>query len=337
MDTARFRRPPFMRVLALLCLWFSVNAGAAAREAPARPSEDDEARAYGRRGLDLMMDGDLNAAIEIFHDIQKKDPQSPLGYLLEADAVWWRIYYATANLVDPDVFAATDLPTTPHDCHFGDLLTITIEKSGARIHSGEDVARNYLYQGMAYALRARLEGLRDRDLPTARAGKKMRTSLLKALELDSNLTDAYLGVGIYNYFVDTLSAIVKILRFFIGLPGGSRIEGLKQMQLAAEKGDLTRAEAKFYLAKDFSRPSERQFDRSLQLFHELAREYPHNPLWPMLISSLQCRMGHDQECDSGYRVVYLKTAGKKTEVEQALRRAARQALQRRHPQEQFAE
>lgn len=335
MNNTRFWPSRFIKFLVLL--WVSVAVTQSITAAAARPSEDEEARAEGRRGLDLVMDGDLDGAIEVFRDIQKKDPQSPVGYLLEADAVWWKIYYATANLVDPDVFAATDLPSTPHDAHFGDLLGITISKSDARLRANQEVARNYLYQGMAYALRARLEGLRDRDLPTARAGKKMRSLLLKALELDPSLTDAYLGVGIYNYFVDTLSAIVKILRFFIGLPGGSRVEGLKQMQLAAEKGDLTRAEAKFYLAKDFSRQSERQFDRSLQLFRELAHEYPHNPLWPMLIASLQCRMGHDQECDAGYREVYSKTAGKQGEVDRALRRASRQALQRRHPQEQFAE
>lgn len=335
MNNSRFWPSRLIKILALL--WVSVAVAQSIPADAARPSEDEEARAEGRRGLDLVMDGDLNGAIAAFQEIQKKAPQSPLGYLLEADAVWWKIYYSTANLVDPDVFAATDMPSTPHDAHFQDLLGITMSKSDARIRANQEVARSYLYQGMAYALRARLEGLRDRDLPTARAGKKMRTLLLKALELDPSLTDAYLGVGIYNYFVDTLSAIVKILRFFIGLPGGSRVEGLKQMQFAAEKGDLTRAEAKFYLAKDFSRQNERQFDRSIQLFRELAHEYPNNQLWPMLIASLQCRMGHDRECDAGYREVYSKTADKKGEVDQALRRASRQALQRRHPQEQFLE
>jgi tetratricopeptide (TPR) repeat protein len=307
------------------------------RVALARPSLDEEDRALGRHGLDLMMDGNLDGAIAVFKEIQKQDPESPVGYLLEADATWWRIYYATANLVDPDVFAATDLPTTEYDAHFDDLLNITISKSEARIRSNQEVARSYLYEGMAYALRARLTGLRDKDLPTARAGKKMRKLLLKALELDPNLTDAYLGVGIYNYFVDTLSAIVKILRWLIGLPGGSRLEGLRQMQLAAEKGDLTRAEAKFYLAKDYSRPNERQFERSKQLFRELEREYPHNPLWPLVVSSLYCRMGEAEKCDAGYREVYSCTAEARNEVDKALRRASRQALERRHPQEQFPE
>ncbi len=38
-------------------------------------------------------------------------------------------------------------------------------------------------------------------------------------------------------------------------------EGLKQLQLVAEKGELARGEAKFYLAKDYSRPNEHRAAR----------------------------------------------------------------------------
>jgi tetratricopeptide (TPR) repeat protein len=328
-----WRRPA--KALVLLLLWGAASVSLQAQPGASQLQNDSGLRALGRHGLDLMMDGDLDGAIGVFRGIQVRDPQSPLGYLLEADATWWRIYYSTANLVDPDVFAATDQPTTPYDSHFKDLLNATLSKSEACIRAQQDVARSYLYQGMAYALRARLEGLRDRDLSTARAGKRMRALLLKALQLDPNLTDAYLGVGIYNYFVDTLSAIVKILSWFIGLPGGDRAVGLQQLQLAAEKGELARGEAKFFLAKNYSRSNESRYERSLELFQELARDYPHNPLWLMLIGSLHCRMGHVQECEALYRQVYRRTAGGESEVKQALRRATRKALQRRHPNEKF--
>lgn len=285
----------------------------------------------------MLMDGDIDAAIEMFRQIQQTDPESPLGFVLEADATWWRIYYSTANLIDPDVFAATDLPTTPYDAHFEDLLKVTISKAEARLRARQDGAGSYLYEGFAYALRARLAGLRDKELPTARAGKKMRTLLLTALKLDPNLTDAYLGVGIYNYFVDTLSAIVKIIAWFIRLPGGSRFEGLRQLELCASQGEFARAEAKFYLAKDYSRANEGQYSKSIRLFEEMSREYPHNPLWPMLIGSLHSRIGQREQGEAIYREVYQKTAGKKSAVNQAVHGAARQALERMHPDEMFDE
>ena len=300
-----------------------------------RQASDQDNRQIAARGVNLMMDGDLDGGSAVFQQIQHLDPDSPLGFVLEADVTWWRIYYYSANLIDPDVFDVANMEATPYDSHFDDLDNVAIQKADARIRAHQDLARSHLYMGFAYALRARLEGLHDRDLPTARAGKKMRTHLLKALELDPSLTDAYLGIGIYNYFVDTLSSIVKFLSIFIGLPGGSRTEGLHQLQVCAEKGELVRAEAKFYLAKDYSRANEKQFAKSQRLFGELQEEFPHNPLWPMLIGSLDFRMGNPQKGEETYREVYQRTAGKNSEVDKAVHRAASQALQRLHPEQKF--
>ena len=298
-------------------------------------AQDEDDRHYAVRGVNLMMDGDLDGAVAVFQQIEQKDPDSPLGYVLEADVTWWRIYYISADLIDPDVFDVAHMEATPYDSHFDDVDSVAIHKAEARIHAHEDLARNSLYEGYAYALRARLEGLHDRDLPTARAGKKMRTLLLRALALDSSLVDAYLGVGIYNYFVDTLPGIVKFLSIFIGLPGGSRTEGLRQLQLCAEKGEVGRPEAKFYLAKDFTRASEKQYEKSVRLFGELQEEFPHNPLWPMLIGSLQYRLGRPHKGEEVYREVYQRTAGKNSVVDKAVHQAVSKALERLHPEQKF--
>jgi tetratricopeptide (TPR) repeat protein len=312
----------------------SLVAARPALAGPNRPNEEDD-RHYAGLGVNMMMDGDLDGAVEVFQQIEQKDPASPLGYVLEADVTWWKIYYVSANLIDPDVFDVANMKATPFDSHFEDLDRMAIHKAEARIHLHEDLARSLLYEGFAHALRARLDGLHDRDLPTARAGKKMRTLLLRALELDPSLSDAYLGIGIYNYFVDTLPAIVKILGVFIGLPGGSRTEGLHQLQLCAEKGELGKPEAKFYLAKDYTRANERQYERSMRLFGELQQVFPHNPLWPMLIGSLQYRLGRPQNGEAIYREVYQRTAGRNSEVDKAVHKAASQALERIHPEQQF--
>ena len=171
--------------------------------------------------------------------------------------------------------------------------------------------------------------------PPPAPGRRCARTSSGRLELDPSLTDAYLGIGIYNYFVDTLPGIVKFLSMFIGLPGGSRTEGLRQLQLCAEKGELGRPEAKFYLAKDYSRANERQYEKSVRLFGELQQEFPHNPLWPMLIGSLHYRMGNPQKGEEIYREVYQKTAGKNSEVDKAVHRAASQALERLHPEQKF--
>ncbi len=46
-----------------------------------RPTEEDS-RHYAGRGVSMMMDGDLDGAIVVAQQIQQKDPDSPLGFIL---------------------------------------------------------------------------------------------------------------------------------------------------------------------------------------------------------------------------------------------------------------
>ncbi len=302
---------------------------------PAQESAEKRELETARRGIDLLMNGEPDAAIQVFRSVQESDPSSPLGDLLIADAVWWKIYYASGDLINPDVFDVVNTQSTPYDSQFDTLVDSVIRKAQAKIDAGQNVARNQLYLGMAYGLQARLAGMRGQDLPAARAGKKMRAILLDALAKDPNLNDAYLGVGIYEYFVDTLPAIVKFLRWFIGLPGGDREEGLKHIERTANQGDLARGEAQFYLAKDFSRPFENQYPKSLELFQQLSKDYPRSGLWKILVGSLEIQLGRPAEGEARYREVLNETQGATSESGSAFHRAAVAALRDRHPTENF--
>lgn len=304
---------------------------------PSLRADDHEDRQVAHGGMDILMDGDPNNAIEIFRQIQQSDPQSPLGYLLEAEASWWKIYYATANLLDADLFDVAFVGSTPYDTYFEALINKAVQRSHAQLRSGSKTARSYYYLGMAYALEARLSGLRGDDLTTASAGRKMRANLMNSLQRDPNLADANLGLGIYNFYVDTLPTPLKLLRYLIALPSGNRELGIQELQQAAEKGELTKAEAKFYLAKDFSRDDEKKYGQSLELFDQLATEYPHNPLWQLVSASMRCHLGQTGRCDSLLRKIYLETAGKNSDPDLAVHRAARTALLRQHPNEKFGE
>jgi tetratricopeptide (TPR) repeat protein len=332
------RRWGYVRVLATACaLIFGWNAVGIAQNfgAPEGLVEEQQAEAVTHQGIYQMMDGNLRGAITDFQQVEREDPQSPLGYLLDADANWWKIYYSTANLIDPDVFDVVSSDTTPYDGQFETLVRTSIQKAENRVNAKQDVARSYLYEGMAYALEGRLDGLRAKDLATARAGKKMHSLLLTALSLDPHLTDAYAGLGLYNYFVATLPAIVRMLRFLIGLPGGNREQGIQELYEAAEHGELVRAEAKFYLAKDFTRKSELQFAKSRDLFHQLAQEFPDNPFWKLMVASVNMRMGERNSGEAMYRQILSQTAGGNSIVTQAVHRQVAEALDRLHPGEKF--
>jgi len=41
--------------------------------------------------MTLLMNGQADEAIKTFQQVQQQDPDSAVGYLLEADATWWKI------------------------------------------------------------------------------------------------------------------------------------------------------------------------------------------------------------------------------------------------------
>ena len=128
-------------------------------------------------------------------------PDQPLGYLLEAEARWWQIYCETCqikwNMID-----AWPQPRRAVDDSYLSLADQVTSLAEAHIAKG-DSAEMELYAAWAGLLRARLLALRNQRLATARAGVNARNRFLRCLALDPQMDDAYTGLGIYNYFVDT--------------------------------------------------------------------------------------------------------------------------------------
>jgi len=326
------RRTKLLNLLGLIVMWAAVSCGTAEFVYATVGADEVPNQKIAVCGVNKFMDGDFDAATEIFHQIQKSDPESPLGYLLEADANWWKIYLTEANLIDPDVFEALSEAVTPYDVDFRRLDELAIRKAETHLQDHQDEAWNYFYEGLGYGLRARLEALRDHALGTAHAGKKLRNLSLQALKLDPNLEDAWFGVGLYNYFEDTLPTYVKMLRFLILLPGGDRLAGLRQIQEAMEKGQLVNAEAKFHLAKNYSRSIDREYAKSLALLGQMEQQYPHNPLWKLLVGSIELRMGQVKEGETLYRQVIDETAHPSSDLWKPLHQQAERALARRSGQ-----
>ena len=161
-----------------LLVWVVLASGTCqivrAQLPPPAPTGEQRIETAGH-GMQLLMDGDFDKAIEVFRQIAQAEPESPLGYVLEADSNWWRIYLTEGNLIDPDVFEAVSEAVTPYDADFQRLNNLAIQKAEAQIHSHKDEARAHLYEGFAYALAARLEALRDHALATAGPARKCAT------------------------------------------------------------------------------------------------------------------------------------------------------------------
>ena len=259
-----------------------------------KPSANPETLA----ALEKIYSGDLDGAREDAVRLEKDRPEDPLGYLLEADAMWWKIWCMSAEFKYGMTFPRHRAKLAA-DRHYLELAAKVSALAEAQIAAHETPEMQF-YAGMGDALAARLYGLRGEGRNTARAGVRAREHLLRAAALDPQLADTDFGLGLYNYYIDTLSSTARILRFFMGIPGGSKRDGIRQLQHAMDEGVLTQAEARFYLAINLHN-YDQQYERALEIMGPLVEKYPSNPLFQLARGDLYAKLGRKPQALECYR------------------------------------
>jgi tetratricopeptide (TPR) repeat protein len=248
--------------------------------------------------LEKIYSFDLPGAAEAAKHMQQERPNHPLGYLLEAEALWWRFWCTSAEFK----YGMSDTRRRPKleaDKHYFELAATASSLAEAQLKQ-TDSAEMHFYAGTADAAAARLYALRGENRNAARAGVRSREHFLRAKAADADLADADLGLGLYNYYVDTLSAMARILRFFMGIPGGSKQDGIRLLEHAIAEGVLTPNIARFYLALNLHR-YDQQYERALVVISPLTEKYPSNPLFQLARGDLFAKLGRKQQALLCYR------------------------------------
>jgi tetratricopeptide (TPR) repeat protein len=277
------------RVAIVLPLLFLTSCLAILSAIPAR-AENLALPPEATQAMEKMYGGDPEAAIAIARNLEQSQPDSPLGFLLEGEAQWWRFYCAASEIRYGMVDAAKRGKKPEDEADFA-LADKVIHLAQAQI-AKVDTAEMHVYAGMGYALDARLRGLRNEHRAVAHAGVAARAEFLRALELDPDMADATAGLGLYNYYVDSLSSMVKMLRFFMGIPGGNKAEGINQMRVGIERGILMRVTARYYLARNL-RTYDQQYAEAVTLAEPLVAHYPKNPVFLLLLGNLNAELSRN--------------------------------------------
>lgn len=239
-----------------LALAAALVIGAAA---PARSLSDADRKTVDL-GLDALYHSDYDGAEKIFEGAVADRPGDPAMSLGGAIAAWWRMEndFAPAGSAEEKRFLAADARA--------------IEDAKRASAKGDD-AEAFVCLGAAYGLRARLEASHKRWFKAYGDGRRAYRSEQRAVKLDPNLDDAYLGLGAFDYYSATLS---RFLRFFIFAKASDKSQGLAELQRAT-RGRFSGVAAKFLLIGIYwtfeKKPAE-----AWTILEELRGRYPDSPL-----------------------------------------------------------
>ena len=87
--------------------------------------------------------------------------------------------------------------------------------------------------------------------------------------------DAYLTLGLYNYYVDIAPVFIKVIRVLLLLPAGNKAEGLRQLERAAREGNFFAPLAEGALA-DIYGSLEGRLAEAIAIGERYVRRFPGN-------------------------------------------------------------
>jgi tetratricopeptide (TPR) repeat protein len=230
-----------------------------------------------REALEGFYQGGTDGALARLAELSDGAPDDPIGPYLESLVLSWKIQQHPGR--------------TNLDDELKRWTTRSIALSAARLAADPKDARAYLGRGASHGVRSRVALFRGRRQEAARESVGMREDLLKVRELDPDCKDALYGLGLYDYYVDVLPRLAKILLFFVGMPAGNRSKGLASIE-ASVHGTLfhgTEALARLYKIDAFY---EKRMDKAYREIGELRSRYPGSPRWALELTDHEChRLG----------------------------------------------
>jgi tetratricopeptide (TPR) repeat protein len=247
-------------VLLLFLLVWTVSVSVRADDASHPPPGDALSQ-----GLWWLYQLQYEKAHQVFDAYTQDHPKDSAGYFYETATDWWQL----AQDFD---FKLPAIEKRLEEDYQKTVAVAEVQLKEATTDHDRGLA--CLYWGGA-------EGLKGRWLVAQRVwvkayflGKNGNALLHRALAYDPTLTDAYMGIGIYDYFTDTLKGVVGALSHL--LIHGDRKRGLEELQRAIDQSQHARVESMIFLIEIYT-SEENTPEKALPLTQQLHKEFPTSP------------------------------------------------------------
>jgi len=169
-----------------------------------------------KQGIGLSLNEQYAEAETLFSDLKLKYPDHPAGSFFLAATL-------LAQMSDYETFDDND--------DFKKLIKATISQADKLRDGDRNSAWAYYFMGMANFYQALQGSRRSSKFSVLKQGIRGKNLLNKCLDLDSTLSDAYLGLGSYYYWGSVKTAGYDWLPFI----GDNKQQGLDYLQIASQQ------------------------------------------------------------------------------------------------------
>ncbi|MDA0837101.1 MAG: hypothetical protein O3B01_05525 [Planctomycetota bacterium] len=227
-----------------------------------------------KEGIRLCFDWEYEKSREVFNEILKADPANPA-----ADFLLGALTLNTIQYYDQD-------KTDELDKFVYDSFERSIKKADAVLLKNPNDMNAFFFKGASHGFRGIFRLQKLQIFSAASDARIAKSYMDKVIELNPEFYDAYLGLGIYNYFVDALPSLMRFMRALLFIPSGDKTKGLEQLTAASEKATYSRLYAKVVLAGLYNN-FEGDYAQGRKLERGIAKECPRHPWFALERGTIQ--------------------------------------------------
>ena len=178
---------------------------------------DEPVKSEILQGIELTINNQFDQAIQIYQKLKERYPHHPIGYFYIAAAI-------QAKMLDAENYSASR--------EFNQMISQSIHLADSLIDSGTEDGWIYFYYGSSLLYRGLMKTKQGGWFSAYRDASKGVKYLEKAVQKDSTIYDAYLGIGSYKYWKSARTNFLTWLPFI----ADEREEGLSLIRKSLQNG-----------------------------------------------------------------------------------------------------
>ena len=216
--------------------------------------------------IDDLYRMDFNLAEADTRKAMALNPEHPHPYLSLAGITWTRYVYGR------DQSDQTLLPVFESQVN----RAMEVSRRWLQKHPGDP--EGLMTLGAAYGVSSRLLLVRRQWLKAYRHARMALQFTRSAVKADPKLHDAYLCIGMYDYYADLYPRLIGALARLV--LGGSRLRGIATLKMVAEEGRYSRNAAKMMLVEIYTEDpyGARNPAEAVRIMREFRARYPRSAM-----------------------------------------------------------